>query len=170
MGLRQVCLPEGRNHQSWPTELAEAVGLSNRTVGSGQLAGSHRSFARRRILELQTHLPQFTHRATAPLRFSLPVRIPARVARIANISTFRRRSRPSWPRPHDVICQTRTRNAAGADATAAGDLSAGSDTDALAHFVLTVNYGLTVQATTGATRRDLERVADSILRDWPPTN
>jgi hypothetical protein len=31
-----------------------------------------------------------------------------------------------------------------------------------------LNYGLTVQATTGATRRDLERVADSILRDWPP--
>jgi len=95
---------------------------------------------------------------------------PSQVQRIGNTKDLRRRSRPSWPRPHDVICQTRTRNAAGADATAAGDLSAGSDTDALAHFVLTVNYGLTVQATTGATRRDLERVADSILRDWPPTN
>jgi hypothetical protein len=44
---------------------------------------------------------------------------------------------------------------------AAGDLPIGSDTDALVHFVLTVNYGLTVQATTGATRRDLERVAHS---------
>jgi hypothetical protein len=53
---------------------------------------------------------------------------------------------------------------AGAD----GDLAIGSDTDALAHFVLTVNYGLTVQATTGATRKDLERVAHSILRNWPP--
>ena len=47
------------------------------------------------------------------------------------------------------------------------DLPAGSDTNALAHLVLTVNYGLTVQATTGATRRDLERVADAVLRDWP---
>jgi hypothetical protein len=25
-----------------------------------------------------------------------------------------------------------------------------------------------VHSTTGATRRDLERVADSILRNWPP--
>jgi AcrR family transcriptional regulator len=55
-------------------------------------------------------------------------------------------------------------------AVAAGDLPSGSDTDALAHLVLTVNYGLTVQATTGATRRDLERVADSIVRDWPRPN
>src|SRR4029077_8663646 len=53
-------------------------------------------------------------------------------------------------------------------ALAAGDLPSGSDTDALAHLVLTVNYGLTVQATTGATRKALERVADSILREWPP--
>ena len=52
-------------------------------------------------------------------------------------------------------------------AVKAGDLSAGSDTNALAHLVLTVNYGLTVQATTGATRKDLKRVADAVLRDWP---
>jgi AcrR family transcriptional regulator len=52
-------------------------------------------------------------------------------------------------------------------AVKAGDLPSGSDTNALAHLVLTVNYGLTVQATTGATRRDLERVAEAILRDWP---
>jgi len=48
-----------------------------------------------------------------------------------------------------------------------GDLPAGSDTSALAHLVLTVNYGLTVQATTGATRKDLERVANAVLGDWP---
>jgi AcrR family transcriptional regulator len=48
-----------------------------------------------------------------------------------------------------------------------GDLPSRSDTNALAHLVLTVNYGLTVQATTGATRRELERVADAVLRDWP---
>ncbi|HEV3189650.1 MAG TPA: TetR/AcrR family transcriptional regulator [Polyangiaceae bacterium] len=52
-------------------------------------------------------------------------------------------------------------------AVEAGDLPAGSDTNALAHLVLTVNYGLTVQATTGATRKDLERVADAVLSDWP---
>ena len=52
-------------------------------------------------------------------------------------------------------------------AVEAGDLPAESDTSALAHLVLTVNYGLTVQATTGATRRDLERVADAVLTDWP---
>ncbi len=54
-------------------------------------------------------------------------------------------------------------------AVKAGDLPAGSDTNALAHLVLTVNYGLTVQATTGATRKDLQRVADAVLRDWPET-
>jgi AcrR family transcriptional regulator len=52
-------------------------------------------------------------------------------------------------------------------AVKAGDLPTGSDTNALAHLVLTVNYGLTVQATTGATRRDLERVAEAVLQDWP---
>jgi len=51
----------------------------------------------------------------------------------------------------------------------AGDLPGGSDTNALAHLVLTVNYGLTVQATTGATRSDLEGVAEAVLRDWPGT-
>jgi AcrR family transcriptional regulator len=53
------------------------------------------------------------------------------------------------------------------DAVAAGDLPTGTNTNALAHLVLTVNYGLAVQATTGATRSDLERVADAVLRDWP---
>jgi len=48
-----------------------------------------------------------------------------------------------------------------------GDLPSRSDTNALAHLVLTVNYGLTVQATTGATRKELERIADAVLRDWP---
>jgi len=45
----------------------------------------------------------------------------------------------------------------------------GLHTNALAHLVLTVNYGLTVQATTGATRSDLEDVADAVVRDWPST-
>src|SRR5215468_8215055 len=38
--------------------------------------------------------------------------------RIADIDTFRARPPPGGPRPHDGICHTRTRNAAGADARA----------------------------------------------------
>src|SRR5215472_4704984 len=37
--------------------------------------------------------------------------------RIVNISPLRRRSPPGWPATSNVICHTRTRNAAGADAT-----------------------------------------------------
>jgi len=37
----------------------------------------------------------------------------------------------------------------------------------LAQLILTVNYGMTVQASTGAMRKDLERIADAVLRDWP---
>jgi AcrR family transcriptional regulator len=51
----------------------------------------------------------------------------------------------------------------------AGDLPRGTNTNALAHLVLTVNYGLTVQATTGARRRDLEQVAEAVLKAWPGT-
>src|SRR5215472_5896 len=46
--------------------------------------------------------------------------------RIVNISPLRRRSPPGWPATSNVICQTRTRNAAGADATVhISDLLAG---------------------------------------------
>jgi hypothetical protein len=48
-----------------------------------------------------------------------------------------------------------------------GDLSVKADAKELAHFVLTINYGLTVQASTGATRKDLERIARAALKDWP---
>ncbi len=48
-----------------------------------------------------------------------------------------------------------------------GDLPPKTDTNELAHLLLTVNYGLTVQASTGATRKDLERVADAFMRNWP---
>ena len=47
------------------------------------------------------------------------------------------------------------------------DLPADADATELAQLVLTVNYGMTVQASTGATRKDLERIADAVLRDWP---
>ena len=40
------------------------------------------------------------------------------VGRIGNTDDLRQRSPPRGPRPRDIRCQTRTRNAAGADATA----------------------------------------------------
>ena len=52
-------------------------------------------------------------------------------------------------------------------AIAEGDLPADTDADAFAHFVLAVNFGLTVQATTGATRKELLRIAEIALRAWP---
>lgn len=52
-------------------------------------------------------------------------------------------------------------------AVADGDLRADSDADALAHYVQTVNFGLTVQASTGATRRDLLRIVELALKTWP---
>jgi len=48
-----------------------------------------------------------------------------------------------------------------------GDLPRGADAGALARYVQTVNFGLTVQASTGATRRELLRVVDMVLKDWP---
>jgi AcrR family transcriptional regulator len=52
-------------------------------------------------------------------------------------------------------------------AIAEGDLAADTDADSFAHFVLAVNFGLTVQATTGATRKELLRIAEIALRAWP---
>jgi hypothetical protein len=52
-------------------------------------------------------------------------------------------------------------------AIAEGDLPAGSDADALAHYVQTVNFGLTVQASTGANRKELLRVVNIALNAWP---
>jgi AcrR family transcriptional regulator len=52
-------------------------------------------------------------------------------------------------------------------AIAEGDLPADADADALAHFVLAVNFGLTVQASTGAVRKELLRIAEIALKAWP---
>jgi AcrR family transcriptional regulator len=52
-------------------------------------------------------------------------------------------------------------------AVAEGDLPKGTDADALARFIQTVNFGLTVQASTGATRKQLLRVVEDLLRVWP---
>ena len=52
-------------------------------------------------------------------------------------------------------------------AVAEGDLPPGSDTASLARFVATVNFGLAVQAATGATCADLLKVVDTALLAWP---
>src|SRR6202040_403342 len=52
-------------------------------------------------------------------------------------------------------------------AIAEGDLAADSDAAALACFVQTINFGLTVQASTGATRKELLRIVEIALRTWP---
>ena len=48
-----------------------------------------------------------------------------------------------------------------------GDLPINSDVDTLANFVQTANFGLTVQASTGATRKDLLCVVAAALQAWP---
>ena len=52
-------------------------------------------------------------------------------------------------------------------AIAEGDLPAGSNADALARYVQAVNFGLTVQASTGASRTELLRVVEIALKAWP---
>src|SRR5580658_446215 len=47
-----------------------------------------------------------------------------------------------------------------------GDLPRDSDVDALARYVQTVNFGLTVQASTGATRKELLRIVEVALNTW----
>jgi AcrR family transcriptional regulator len=48
-----------------------------------------------------------------------------------------------------------------------GDLPEAIDEDALAHLVQTVNFGLTLQASTGATRKELLGIVESALRSVP---
>lgn len=49
-----------------------------------------------------------------------------------------------------------------------GDLPASSDATGLARFIATVMHGLAVQAASGASRKELIRVKDMVLRMWPP--
>jgi len=49
-----------------------------------------------------------------------------------------------------------------------GDLSPGADPGLLARYVMTVSNGIAVQAASGATRDELQQVADAALRSWPP--
>jgi hypothetical protein len=48
-----------------------------------------------------------------------------------------------------------------------GDLPEAMDEDALARLVQTVNFGLTLQASTGATRKELLGIVESALRSVP---
>jgi AcrR family transcriptional regulator len=52
-------------------------------------------------------------------------------------------------------------------ARAAGDLPADADPKELTDYLSTVVCGMAVQAATGATREDLERVIDLTMRAWP---
>ena len=73
---------------------------------------------------------------------------------------------------HDVL--VRVRNEAGKRlaerfqrAVDQGDLPADADAAGLARYVITVVFGLAVQAAGGARREDLDRVVDTALRAWP---
>jgi AcrR family transcriptional regulator len=48
-----------------------------------------------------------------------------------------------------------------------GDLPADADPAALARFVATVMQGMAVQASGGASRKELHEIADTALRAWP---
>lgn len=52
-------------------------------------------------------------------------------------------------------------------AVAEGELPPGTDTADLARYISTVSYGISVQATSGATRAELHRTVDLALRGWP---
>ena len=53
------------------------------------------------------------------------------------------------------------------DAKASGDLPPDADPDELASYLLSLRWGMAVEAQSGASRRDLYRIADRALRAWP---
>jgi AcrR family transcriptional regulator len=55
-----------------------------------------------------------------------------------------------------------------ARAIAEGDLPAGSDAADLARYICAISQGMAVQATGGASRAQLRKIADVTLRTWPP--
>lgn len=48
-----------------------------------------------------------------------------------------------------------------------GDLPPGTDPERLALYVMTVAFGIAVQASSGVGRADLEKIADTALLSWP---
>jgi len=53
-------------------------------------------------------------------------------------------------------------------AVAEGDLAPGTDAGRLARYVMTVSFGIAVQAAGGVGRDDLQEVVDLALAAWPP--
>lgn len=52
---------------------------------------------------------------------------------------------------------------------AEGDVPPGADTGALAAYVMSVQYGLSLHARDGATRQQLDTVVDCVLAGWEAT-
>ncbi|KUL63581.1 TetR/AcrR family transcriptional regulator [Streptomyces sp. NRRL S-1521] len=50
-----------------------------------------------------------------------------------------------------------------------GDLPADANPDTLARYLMTMANGIAVQAAMGATRDELQQVADAALHAWPPS-
>jgi hypothetical protein len=48
-----------------------------------------------------------------------------------------------------------------------GDLPRDTDAADLARYLATVSHGLAVQAASGASRKELTRVAEMAMRAWP---
>ncbi|WP_405621615.1 TetR/AcrR family transcriptional regulator [Streptomyces sp. NBC_01511] len=70
----------------------------------------------------------------------------------------------AWREEHIAVLRDRFRQAADE-----GDLPPGADPQLLARYVMTVANGIAVQAAGGATRDDLQLVADMAMQSWPPT-
>lgn len=49
-----------------------------------------------------------------------------------------------------------------------GDLPPDADPEVLARYLMTMANGIAVQATSGADRDELQKMADAALRNWPP--
>jgi AcrR family transcriptional regulator len=67
-------------------------------------------------------------------------------------------------RRHAAERTIRDRIAAG---RAAGELSAGTDLDALAGVIITTLYGLSIKARDGASQPSLRKVVDQVMSIWP---
>jgi hypothetical protein len=52
-------------------------------------------------------------------------------------------------------------------AKTSGDLPADADPEGLARFIMTIGWGMAVDAQTGASRKELHRVVETALRALP---
>lgn len=68
-----------------------------------------------------------------------------------------------WRNEHTAALRDRFRRAVDE-----GDLPPDADPALLARFLMTVANGIAVQAVSGATRDEVQQVADMALRSWPP--